>query len=44
MLLHDKLAQKAITMGESSLEFTVAAQKHANATWFSVGAITKSGV
>lgn len=36
MSLHDKLAQKAIAMGKSSSEFTAAAQKHANATWFYV--------
>lgn len=36
MSLHDKLAQKAIAMGKSSPEFTAAAQKHANATWFYV--------
>ncbi len=36
MSLHDKLAQKAIAMGRSSSEFTAAAQKHANASWFYV--------
>lgn len=34
MALHDKLAQKAIAMGKHSSEFSAAAQKHANATWF----------
>jgi len=34
MSLHDKLAQKAISLGKSPSEFKVAAQKHANATWF----------
>jgi hypothetical protein len=34
MSLHDKLVQKAVTMGKSSSEFSAAAQKHANATWF----------
>lgn len=34
MSLHDKLAQKAASMGKSSSEFTAAAQQHANATWF----------
>ena len=33
MSLHDKLAQKAISMGKSPPEFKAAAQKHANATW-----------
>ena len=36
MSLHDKLAQKAISMGKSSSEFKAAAQKHANATWLLV--------
>jgi hypothetical protein len=36
MSLHDKLAQKAKAMGKSSSEFTIAAQRHANATWFLV--------
>ncbi|MEW5792644.1 MAG: hypothetical protein ACOY4L_00655 [Pseudomonadota bacterium] len=36
MSLHDKLAQEAISMGKSTPEFTAAAQKHANATWFYV--------
>ncbi len=36
MSLHNKLAQKAIAMGRSSSEFTAAAQKHANASWFYV--------
>ena len=40
MSLHDKLAQKAKAMGKSSLEFTLAAQRHANATWvFVIAAI-----
>jgi hypothetical protein len=34
MALHDKLAHKAIAMGKHSSEFSEAAQKHANATWF----------
>lgn len=34
MALHDKLAQKAIEMGKHSSEFSAAAQKHSNATWF----------
>ncbi len=33
MSLHDKLAQKAVSMGKSSSGFKAAAQKHANATW-----------
>ena len=36
MSLHAKLAQKAVEMGKSSPEFTAAAQKKANATWFYV--------
>ena len=36
MSLHDKLAQKAIAMRKSSSEFSAAAQRHANATWFFV--------
>lgn len=34
MPLHDKLAQKAVSMGKGAAEFSAAAQKHANATWF----------
>lgn len=34
MALHDKLAQKAVAMEKHSSEFSAAAQKHANATWF----------
>jgi hypothetical protein len=34
MSLHDQLAQKAVSIGKSYTEFKVAAQKHANATWF----------
>lgn len=34
MALHNTLAQKAIEMGKHSSEFSAAAQKHANATWF----------
>jgi len=33
MSLHDKLAQKAISMGKGAEELSAAAQKHANATW-----------
>ena len=36
MSLHDKLAEIAIATGKSSAEFSAAAQKHANATWFYV--------
>ena len=41
MSLHDKMAQKAISMGESAQDFTVAAQKHANAsvTYLIIGGI-----
>ena len=34
MSVVDGLAAKAIEMGKSSSEFSAAAQKHANATWF----------
>lgn len=34
MSLQSKLAKKAEAMGNSSSEFTAAAQKHADATWF----------
>ncbi len=34
MSLHDKLAYKASSMGKSASEFSAAAQKHANTTWF----------
>lgn len=34
MSLHDKLAQKAISMGKGAEEFTATAQKHANASVF----------
>ena len=33
MSLHDKLANKAASMGKAASEFSAAAQKHANATW-----------
>jgi len=33
MSLHDKLVQKAISMGKGAEELSAAAQKHANATW-----------
>lgn len=33
MALHDELAKKAAAMGKQPHEFSVAAQKHANATW-----------
>lgn len=36
MTFHDKAANKAATMGKTSIEFKNAAQKHANATWFFV--------
>ncbi len=36
MSLHDKLANKAASMGKTASEFSAAAQKHANATWFFV--------
>jgi hypothetical protein len=36
MSLHDKLAQKAVSRGKGAAEFSAAAQKHANATWFYV--------
>jgi len=41
MSLHDKLAQKAISMGKSAATFNTAAQKHANASviYFIVGGI-----
>lgn len=34
MSLHDKLASKAIASGKGAADFSAAAQKHANATWF----------
>ena len=34
MSLHDKLASKAISSGKGTADFSAAAQKHANATWF----------
>ena len=34
MALHDKLASKAISSGKGAADFSAAAQKHANATWF----------
>jgi len=34
MSLHNELAQKAVAVGKHSSEFSAAAQKHANATWF----------
>lgn len=34
MSLHDKLASKAISSGKGAADFSAAAQKHANATWF----------
>lgn len=34
MGLHDQMAIKAHTMGKKSEEFSDAAQKHANASWF----------
>ena len=34
MGLHDRLAFKALTMGKNSKEFTAAAQRHANSSWF----------
>ena len=34
MALHDELARKAAAMGKTAREFSAAAQKHANATWF----------
>ena len=34
MGLHDQIATKAYTMGKNSEEFTGAAQRHANASWF----------
>ena len=34
MSLHDKLASKAISSGKGAADFSTAAQKHANATWF----------
>ena len=34
MSFHKKLAHKAYLMGRTSQEFHLAAQQHANATWF----------
>jgi hypothetical protein len=38
MQFHDKLAQRALSEGRTSLEFHAAAQKHANATWLYLAA------
>jgi fatty acid desaturase len=34
MEVHDKMAQRAFLSGKTSVEFSAAAQRHANATWF----------
>ncbi len=34
MAFHDQIALKALVDGNTSEQFEIAAQKHANATWF----------